>query len=78
MAASQQRSHAADLRKLAAVDPRLACVCETWESMPEHIILANIALVESVRGEESSSQHPRSDIHADLDRRWSRGSQTRR
>ena len=47
LAAPQQRDPGIDLHDLAAVDARLARLCAAWASLPEHVILAIIALLDS-------------------------------
>src|SRR5215475_8524091 len=46
-AAPQQRDPGTDRHDLAAVDPRLAGLCAAWASLPEHVVLAILALVDA-------------------------------
>jgi hypothetical protein len=43
----QQRDSGTELHHLAAVDARLARLCAAWSSLPEHVSLAFLALVDS-------------------------------
>lgn len=47
MAAPQQRDPGSVLHDLAAIDARLARLCAAWASLPEHVILAILPLVNS-------------------------------
>ena len=47
MAVPQQRNFGADRHDLAAVPRRLACLCAAWTSLPEHVFLAIVALVDA-------------------------------
>ena len=58
MAAPQQRGPGTDSHELAAVDARLARLCAAWASLPEHVILAILALVDSVGLMDASSLQP--------------------
>src|SRR4051794_8378472 len=58
LAAPQQRDPGTDLQYLAAVDARLACVCAAWSSLPEHVILAVLALVDSAGAVEAVRLQP--------------------
>ena len=63
LAAPQQRDPGTDRHNLAAVDPRLARLCAAWASLPEHVILAILALVDSgrrSRGRSPPTPVPRS------------------
>src|SRR5690348_15379859 len=47
LAAPQQRDPGTDRHELASVDPRLARLCAAWASLPEHVVLAILALVDA-------------------------------
>src|SRR4051794_15781044 len=47
LAAPQRRDPGINLYDLAAVDARLARLCAAWASLPEYVILAILALVDS-------------------------------
>jgi hypothetical protein len=47
LVAPQQLDPGIDLDDLAAIGPRLAHLCAVWASLPEHVILAIFALVDS-------------------------------
>src|SRR5262249_37909466 len=57
-----QRDQGTDLHTLAAIDARLARLCEAWASLPERIILA---LIESAGGLEAVPLRPpsRGSLH---------------
>src|SRR5690242_18558559 len=48
-ATPQQHDPGTNLHNLTAVDPRLARLCVAWTSLPEHFVLAILALAESAR-----------------------------
>ena len=58
LAAPQQREPGTDLHELAAVDARLARLCAAWASLPEHVILSILALVDSASVVEASYLRP--------------------
>jgi hypothetical protein len=58
LAAPQERDPDANLHELAAVDARLARLCAAWTSLPEHIILAILALVDSTGVEAERLETP--------------------
>ena len=49
MAAPQQRDPGTDRLYVASVDPRLTRLCKARPSLPEHVILAVLALADSCR-----------------------------
>ena len=46
-AADWECAGGADCQRMSRTDSRLARLCETWPSLPEHVILAILALVDS-------------------------------
>ena len=58
VAASQQRDPGTDLQYLAAVDARLVRVCAAWGSLPEHVILTVLALIDSTGAVEAERLQP--------------------
>jgi hypothetical protein len=60
LAAPQQRDPGTELHDLAAIDARLERVCAAWSSLPEHVILAILALVESAGVVEAERLQPSS------------------
>jgi hypothetical protein len=57
-AAPQQRDTGTDLHDLASVDARLERLCAAWASLPEHVILAILALVDSAGVVEADRLQP--------------------
>ena len=60
LAAPQQRDPGTDLHDLASVDARLERVCAAWSSLPEHVVLAILALVDSAGVVEANRLQPSS------------------
>src|SRR3954451_9269304 len=58
LAAPQQRDPGINLYDLAAVDARLARLCAAWASLPEYVILAILALVDSAGVVEADRLQP--------------------
>ena len=67
-AAPQQRDSGTDRHELAAVDPRLARLCAAWASLPEHVVLAILALVDAAGVVEAVRLQPPSQ-----DLEWANG-----
>ena len=61
LAAPQQRDPGTVLHDLAAVDGRLARLRAAWTSLPEHIILAILALVDSTGVWRQNASKPRAE-----------------
>ena len=80
LAAPQQRDPGINLHDLAVVDPRLARLCAAWASLPEHVILAILALVNSAGVVAADRLQPPSRVSQGHDARggrsgidWSQG-----
>ena len=58
MAAPQQRDPGTDRLYVASVDPRLARLCKARPSLPEHVILAVLALADSCRAVKADCLQP--------------------
>lgn len=58
LAAPQHREPGTDRHDLAAIDARLARLCAAWTSLPEHVILAILALVDSADVVEADRLQP--------------------
>jgi hypothetical protein len=58
LTAPQQRDSGTDLHDLSAVDPRLARLCAAWTSLPEHVVLAILALIDSAGVVEADRLKP--------------------
>src|SRR5438067_10818469 len=58
LAAPQQRDPGTDLHESAAIDARLERLCAAWSSLPEHVILAIVALVDCASIVEADRLQP--------------------
>ena len=58
MAAPQQRDPGTDRLYVASVDPRLTRLCKARPSLPEHVILAVLALADSCRAVKADCLQP--------------------
>src|SRR3954453_12670664 len=61
LAAPQQRDPGTDSHDFAAVDARLVRLCAAWASLPEHVILAILSLVDSAGVVEAERLQPRTE-----------------
>jgi hypothetical protein len=66
LAAPQQRDPCTDLQNLTAFDSRLARLCAPCSSLPEHVVLAILALIDSASPCLGWQDHPRETAREDM------------
>jgi hypothetical protein len=72
MAAPQKRDPGTNRQHLSSVDPRLERLCEAWPSLPEHVILAIVTLIDSAGSVEAIRlQAPSRDPSGSNRHHWS-------